>query len=442
MIKLNFKIETLGECKYKSPLNLSSVKGDMIADFVDDKARLLYHNEILSDLITTGLDIDAVLELAGPRENIYFDPATTKAGIVTCGGLCPGLNDVIRAVTLTLWNNYGLREIYGFQYGYKGLISEYGIETIQLTPDIVKDIHTKGGTMLGSSRGNGDRKAEMVDTIEKYGLNVLFTLGGDGTQKGALELSREVRKRGLNCVIVGIPKTIDNDLSYVERTFGFATAVSKACESVSSAHTEACAAEGGIGLVKVMGRESGFIAAATALAMNDVDFVLIPEVGFDLDGDKGFLAALKAKIMDNGHAVVLAAEGAGQDIAASQGTDASGNKILGDIGIILKARISQYMKAQGIDYTVKYIDPSYIIRSTPAIPVDSIYCARLGANAAHAAMSGKTGMLVSMIQDRHVHVPIELCVQKRNIVDLDGPLWRDVVLATGQPYIMKNDVQD
>ena len=440
MSTLNFTIDSLGECKYDSPLNLSKIKGDSIADFVGTYARLIYHNEIQSDQLNTAFDNNAVLELAGPREKIYFAPAKTKAGIVTCGGLCPGLNDVIRAVVLTLWNNYGVRDIFGFQFGYKGLIEEYGIDPLKLNPNVVKDIHNQGGTMLGSSRGNGDRKAEMVDTIEKYGLNILFTLGGDGTQKGALDLSREVRKRGLDCVVVGIPKTIDNDLSYVERTFGFATAVSKACESVASAHTEACGAPGGIGLVKVMGRESGFIAAAAALAMNDVDFVLIPEVDFDLEGKNGLLAALKAKLAERGHALILVAEGAGQDIATSVGTDASGNKLLGDIGVILKAKIKEYMKAEGIEHTVKYIDPSYIIRSTPAIPVDSIYCARLGANAVHAAMCGKTGMLVSMMQNRHVHVPIELCVQKRNVVDLDGPLWRDVVLATGQPYIMKNKI--
>ncbi len=438
MTKFNFTIDSLGECNYESPLKLSTVKGDLVADFVDDKARLIYQNEIMSDQITTGLKDDAVLELAGPREKLYFDPETTKAGIVTCGGLCPGLNDVIRAVVLTLWDNYGVRYIFGLPFGYKGLIAEYGIEPVVLNPEVVKDIHTKGGTMLGSSRGNGNRTSEMVDTIERLGLNILFTIGGDGTQKGALAISKEVRSRGLNCVVVGIPKTIDNDLSFVERTFGFATAVSKACESISSAHTEACGAQGGIGLVKVMGRESGFIAACTALAMNDVDFVLIPEISFDLEGPNGLLAALKTRLQNNGHAVVLAAEGAGQDMAASEGTDASGNKKLGDIGLILKARISEYMKAEGIDHTVKYIDPSYIIRSTPAIPVDSIYCARLGANAVHAGMSGKTGLLISMMQNRYVHVPIELCVQKRNIVDLDGPLWRDVVLATGQPYILKS----
>ena len=438
MSKLDFTIDTLGDCKVDSPLKLSKVKGDFIADFVDDNARLLYQNEIMSGLVTTGLNNDAALELAGPREKIYFEPSTTKVGIVTCGGLCPGLNDVIRSVVLTMWHNYGVHNIYGFRFGYKGLIEEFGIEPIKLNPHMVNDIHTKGGTMLGSSRGNSDHKEKMVDMIEKYGINILFTLGGDGTQKGALELNKIIRKRGLNCVVVGIPKTIDNDLSFVERTFGFATAVSKACESVASAHNEACSAEGGIGLVKVMGRESGFIAATAALAMNDVDFVLIPEIDFELDGENGLLSALKAKLHNKGHAVILVAEGAGQDIARSKGTDASGNRILGDIGVILKARIKEYLKAKDIIHTVKYIDPSYIIRSTPAIPVDSIYCARLGANAAHAAMCGKTGMLISMIQNRLVHVPIELCVQKRNIVDLDGPLWRDVVLATGQPYIMKN----
>lgn len=436
MAKLDFTIDSLGTPTIPSPLKLSYKKNDKIADFVSDNDKIYYHCETDVDRITPYSDDMATIELAGPRSKIYFEPEKVRAAIITCGGLCPGLNNVIRAVLMTLWHNYGVRDILGIRFGYRGLLSQYNLEPIVMTPATVKDIHHKGGTILGSSRGHGDKIVEMADTLEKLGVNMLFTIGGDGTQKGALAISNELKNRGSNCSVIGIPKTIDNDLSFVERTFGFATAVSRAVDSVSSAHTEAEDAINGIGLVKLMGRESGFIAAATALAMTDVNFVLIPEMPFKLEGPNGLLAALKDRLARRGHAVIVVAEGAGQDLIQAEGTDASGNKKLGDIGLLLKDKISEHLKNAKIDHSIKYIDPSYIIRATNTTPSDSIYCAQLGANAAHAAMAGKTGLLISSIHNRLVHIPISLSVQKRNVVDLDGPLWRDVILATGQPYVL------
>ena len=436
MSNLDFTIDTLGPATIPSPLKLSYKKNDKIADFVSNNDKIYYHCETDVDRISPYSDDMATIELAGPRSKIYFDPRKVRAAIVTCGGLCPGLNNVIRAVLMTLWHNYGVRDILGIRFGYRGLLPQYNLEPMILTPSIVKDIHHKGGTILGSSRGHGDKTVEMADTLEKLGINMLFTIGGDGTQKGALAISDELKSRGSNCSVIGIPKTIDNDLSFVERTFGFATAVSQAVESVSGAHTEAEDAINGIGLVKLMGRESGFIAAATALAMTDVNFVLIPEMPFALEGPNGLLSALKDRLARRGHAVIVVAEGAGQDLIQAEGTDASGNKKLGDIGLLLKDKIGEHLKNANIDHSIKYIDPSYIIRSTNTTPSDSIYCAQLGANAAHAGMAGKTGLLISSIHNRLVHVPISLSVEKRNVVDLDGPLWRDVILATGQPYIL------
>lgn len=380
-----------------------------------------------------------MVEKAGPREFIYFEPSKVHAAIVTCGGLCPGLNDVIRAIVMTLWHQYGVRLISGIRFGYQGLLPENGYDTIALNPDVVGEIHRMGGTILGSARGGGNETAKLVDTIERMNLSMLFTIGGDGTQRGAAALAEEIARRNLKTAIVGIPKTIDNDLSFIQKTFGFETAVGKAVEAVAGAHVEAHDAINGVGIVKVMGRESGYIAAHTALGNNDVNYVLVPEVPFDLDGGKGLLAHLKERLAKRNHAVFVVAEGAGQEhLKASAEMDASGNKKLSDIGLFLKERIKIFFKEQGIKINLKYIDPSYIIRSTPANPNDSIYCNRLGTNAAHAAMAGKTKVLMSLINNTFVHVPTDLAVQKRNCIDPESPLWRDVIQATGQPPLFRN----
>jgi 6-phosphofructokinase 1 len=362
-----------------------------------------------------------------------------RAAIVTCGGLCPGLNDVIRAIVMGLWHNYGVRTIYGIRYGYRGLLPDLQVKPIELTPEKVLHIHRQGGTMLGSSRGGGTRTAEMVEMLARMNVNVLFTIGGDGTQHGADLIALEAMRRGMKLSVVGVPKTIDNDFSFVERSFGFETAVEWAVDAVSSAHVEAQGAVDGIGLVKVMGRESGFIAVHTALAMNDVNFLLIPEVPFDLDGPQGFLACLERRLDSRGHAVILAAEGAGQELMGETGsTDQSGNLKLSDIGLFLKQKIVEYFKRKGRDVGLRYIDPSYMIRSAPATANDSLYCLRLGVNAVHAAMSGRTRMIIGMLHNQMVHIPMSLAVSKRNKIDPESALWRDALDATGQPPLMKN----
>ncbi len=439
MAKLDFTIDVVDETTNASPLRLSKEKGDYQADYVRDSQRVIYGIEGDMHVLTQGGDPRAMLELAGPRERIAFDPAHVHAAIVTCGGLCPGLNDVIRALVMCLHYHYGVKRISGVRYGYRGFLPEFGLAPLELTPDLVGDIHRKGGSLLGSSRGYGDRTGDIVDALERQGINMLFAIGGDGTQKGALDISTELQRRGLKTAIVGIPKTIDNDLSFVQRSFGFETSVSMAVQAVKGAHVEAEGAINGIGIVKVMGRQSGFIAAHTALAINDVNFVLIPEVPFDLEGDNGLLGHLKTRLSKRQHAVILVAEGAGQDLLQdANGTDRSGNKKLADVGPYIKQRVSQYFKQQNTEVNIKYIDPSYIIRSAPANANDSVYCARLGGNAVHAAMSGRTGLIISLLHDRFVHVPIRLAVTTRNCVDPDGKLWRDVVEATGQAQLMKN----
>ena len=339
---------------------------------------------------------------------------------------------------MTLWYRYGIKQISGFRYGYRGLLSRFNLLVMELTPDVVTKIHRLGGTILGASRGYGDCVGEIVDTLERLNINMLFTIGGDGTQKGALDVSEEAEKRGLKISVIGIPKTIDNDLSFVQKSFGFQTAVSRAVEAVDCAHVEAHDAVNGIGIVKVMGRESGFIAAHTAMALNDVNYVLIPEVRFDLDGENGLLSNLERRLEQRNHAMILVAEGAGQEYMEDSGaSDASGNVQLNDIGIYLKERISEYFKKKGIEVNMKYIDPSYMIRGAPANSNDSTYCARLGAHSVHAAMAGKTGMIISLIHSQFVHVPIRLAISGRKRINPHKELWRDVMEATGQPLLLQ-----
>jgi len=430
-----FDIATLGTPKIPSPIPYSHIRGDDIANYVSDDERVIY--EVAAAEPTAAVDDQGLLEKAGPRQKIYFNPGHVHAGIVTCGGLCPGLNDVIRAITRCLWYRYGVRRITGIRFGYRGLLPESAGPTVELTPELVDDIHKIGGTVLGSSRGGGDRTEDIVDAIERLNLTMLFTIGGDGTQKGALAISREIERRGLKISVVGIPKTIDNDFSFLERSFGFETAVSEATKAVFAAHTEAHSAVNGIGLVRLMGRESGFIAAHTALASHEANFVLIPEVPFALEGEKGLLQLLEQRLERRGHAVIIVAEGAGQDLLPkSEAQDASGNKKLGDVGVFLKHAIGDHFASLGKPFALKYIDPSYIIRSAVAVPTDSVYCSRLGNNAVHAAMAGKTALIVGMVNDHFVHIPIEVAVSERKRVEPEGDLWRDVLEATHQPIRM------
>ena len=438
----DFTVETLGPCKIPSPIQLSKNRGDRMANFVTDN-EFIYYN-IASYEYDQNKDFKEQceknkMEKAGPRENIYFNPAHVNAGICTCGGLCPGLNDVIRAVVRCLYTRYGVRRIRGIRFGFKGFFPENNFDTIDLTPAVVDEIHKTGGSFLGTSRGGGDRIIDIVDAVEALNMNMLFIVGGDGTQRGALEVAEEIEKRGLKISVIGIPKTVDNDLLFIQRSFGFDTAVMKATEAVAAAHMEAHSHINGIGLIKLMGRESGFIAASTALACHEANFCLIPEVPFDLDGERGFLKALEDRLQSRHHAVVIVAEGAGQELLQASGEcDASGNTKLADIGVFLKDKITEYFKERKIHINLKYIDPSYQIRSSQTSASDSIYCERLGNNAVHAAMAGKTKIVIGLVHDKYVHIPTRLVVAKRNKVDPEGSLWRDVIDATGQPTVMKN----
>jgi 6-phosphofructokinase 1 len=423
----DFTIRRLGPCRIPNPM-----KG---ARFINDDAHVLYHSTLreLREFLDKGSE-PPHFEMAGPREKIYFDPSKLKAGIVTCGGLCPGLNDVIRSIVLSLFHLYGVRTLFGFRYGFEGLTYTYGHPPLELTPESVADIHTRGGTILGSSRGPQD-VSEMVDTLDRMNVGLLFAIGGDGTLKGAQAICEEIESRGLKIAVIGVPKTIDNDILYVQQSFGFDTAVTETRTAIYSAHSEATGARNGIGLVKLMGRQAGFIAAFATLANSDVNFCLVPEAPFSLEA---FLNALERRLDLRGHAVIVVGEGAGQDLMSGTGDrDASGNVRLGDVGLFLKGRINAHFREKGWDVSLKYIDPSYTIRSMPANARDSAFCLLLGHNAVHAGMSGRTGMLVGHWKEQGTHVPLPLASSGRKQIDPQGRLWATVLASTGQPKEMR-----
>jgi 6-phosphofructokinase 1 len=420
---LDFSIARLGDCRIPSPMSGSR--------FVTDEERVLYPST-LSDL-TRFRDLGGecpAMECGGPRERLFFDPSSLTCGIVTCGGLCPGVNDVIRAIVLSLHHHYGVETIYGFRFGFAGLVEGNGHEPLRLTPDAVNRIHDMGGSVLGSSRGPQD-PAAMVDGLRRLGVSVLFAIGGDGTLRGAHAINEEAWRRGEKISVIGVPKTIDNDVSFVQKTFGFETAVTEARRATYAANTEAEAAGNGVGLVKLMGRDSGFIAAYSVLVDGQVNFCLVPEVPFTLEG---FLAALRRRLERRGHAVIVVAEGAGQELMAGhEERDASGNVKHRDIGVFLRNAILRSFNESGTSINLKYIDPSYAIRSARATAHDSAFCLLLGHNAVHAGMSGRTDMVVGFWNHQFTHVPIALAVSARKRIDPEGTLWSSVLASTGQP---------
>ena len=432
IVASDLAIRVLGPCRYPSPLS-NRLSHEMVS-FVGHADHVLLDDR-LSSLAGGSLGPDrAAFELAGPRNRVFHDVTRLKAGIVTCGGLCPGLNNVIRGLVMELTRGYGVREVLGFKYGYEGLVSRES--PVRLTPQSVSEIHWRGGTVLGSSRGNHD-PAAIVDRLCREGVGVLFVIGGDGTQRAAMAIVAEIVRRGLPIGVIGVPKTIDNDIHFIDRSFGFETAYTAAVEVLRSAQVEATGARNGIGLVKVMGRHSGFIACYAAVASTEVDAVLIPEVPLVLEGPRGLFSYLERKLAAQGHALVVVAEGAGQQLLVGSdrltGTDPSGNARLGDIGGVLSERIRAHSTAHRLGITLKYLDPSYHLRSVPASPTDSLYCWNLARNAVHAAMAGNTEMLVGRWHGRFVHVPMPLATRYRKRVDTNSELWSSVIEATGQP---------
>ena len=430
---VDLAVRELGEARFASPMAGQLDGRRSSVHWVDDTDRVLLDDtRAMAGARQVPIGDLPAFEPAGPRSRLYFDPFTTRAGIVTCGGLCPGLNNVVRGLVLELNDRYGVREVTGFTNGYRGLTAAGAKEAIALSRDAVHDIQNRGGTILGTSRGAQD-PGEMVDTLVAHGISLLFVIGGDGSLRGAQAISDTAIARGVELAVVGIPKTIDNDIPFIDRSFGFQTAFARAAESIRSASTEAMSTSHGVGLVKLMGRHSGFIACYAALAHHDVDFVVIPEVPFRFEGENGLLSLLRRRVEQRDHAVVVVAEGAGQNLLQSSGTDPSGNAKLADIGTLVRDRIVGHFEREGIELSLRYVDPGYAIRSVAANGYDAVYCLRLAQTAVHAAMAGRTGMVVGQWHGRFVHVPIPLATGGRNQVDPDGDLWMAGLESTGQP---------
>ncbi|MFH1152576.1 MAG: ATP-dependent 6-phosphofructokinase [Pseudomonadota bacterium] len=433
MEDINTFIETIGEAKIPSPLG-TRIKGGYATRFLSDQDRILVDvsNEIIAKHFRDNT-IPPSFDQAGPREKIYFDPSKLKCAIATCGGLCPGLNDIIRSVVLELYHCYGVRNIYGVRYGLEGFIPEYGHDMMDLKPESVSNILDMGGTILGSSRGTQSIET-IVDCLERMNIGILFMVGGDGTLVASKKIADEITRRQQKISVIVIPKTIDNDIYLVSRSFGFDTAVDIATNAIKGAHNEAEGYPNGIGLIKLMGRHSGFLAATAALAQQDANFVLIPEIDIELYGTSGLLAAIEKRLNERRHAVIVVAEGAGQKFFENMETefDASGNIKLKDIGVFLKEKIIDYFSHKGTPISIKYIDPSYMIRSLPANANDSVFCGFLGRDAVHAGMAGKTKLLISHWNNHYVHIPMDASAGKRKYVDPKGKLWQSVLEATGQ----------
>ncbi len=444
LTQADLAVPILGPAIRPSPLTLSTVADDQIADFVPDDARVAMTVETTASAAHVP---PLLFEKAGPRSHLFFDPAEVRAGIVTCGGLSPGINNVVRAMVLELHYKYGVRSILGYRYGFEGLDPRVGVEPRYLGPDDVRSAHTLGGSFLGLSRGQQDVGA-MVDTLSRDRIDMLFVIGGDGTLRGAAAIDAELRRRGASVAVVGVPKTIDNDVAYVDKTFGFETAVEVARMAIDGAHAEALSARNGVAIVKLMGRESGFVAAAATTASAEVNFCLVPEVSFELDGPGGLLAALETRLRERAHAVIVVAEGCGASLVNAGGhdfgrqveRDASGNVRYAaegaDIGPRLRDAIAGHFHRIGTPITVKYIDPSYMIRSVPANASDSIFCDTLGRNAVHAAMAGKTSIAIGRWHRVFTHVPLAVATSFRKRIDPDRTTWLAVTETTGQPRLV------
>ena len=425
--QFDFTVERLGPSRIPSPLQLEPHL------FVDEGDRTIVDCDLQSLSQVDSLKDVASMETAGPRSVIFHPHYLSRAAIVTCGGLCPGLNSVIKGIVETLHSEYGVREIYGIPYGYAGLANPQEHPPKLLDPDGVDTIHMEGGSILGTSRGSQD-VSTIVQNLMNMRINMLFAIGGDGTLKGAQAIHEEAKRRNLEISVVGVPKTVDNDIKFIGRSFGFETAVYQSTQVITAAHMEARSTFNGLGIVKLMGCDSGFISAYATLANPVVNFCLVPEHNVTLDGPKGLLKALERRFRKKSHAVITVAEGYGQHLFKDlpEKRDASGNLLKHDVGVYLCERFKSDFHDLGIPIGLKYFDPNYSIRSVPASGTDQILCHQLAEYAVHAAMSGRTNMVTGFWNGNFVNVPIPVATHERQKIDVNGPIWKSVMACTGK----------
>ncbi|KAF8407119.1 hypothetical protein HHK36_006244 [Tetracentron sinense] len=302
-----------------------------------------------------------------------------------------------------------------------------------------------GGTIIGTSRGGHDT-IKIVDSIQDRGINQVYIIGGDGTQKGACVIYEEIKRRGLKVAVAGIPKTIDNDIPVIDKSFGFDTAVEEAQRAINAAHVEAESIENGVGVVKLMGRYSGFIAMHATLANRDVDCCLIPESPFYLEGAGGLFEYIGKRLKENGHVVIVMAEGAGQDLLSESMRsmdqhDASGNKQLQDVGLWMSEKIKDHFTRLKMVINLKYIDPTYMIRAIKSNASDNVYCTLLAQSTVHGAMAGYTGFIAGPVNGRHAYIPFHRVTETQNMVVITDRMWARLLSSTNQPsFLSSNDV--
>lgn len=475
-------------------ISVSSGRHQIATERLQYSAYVHHHEGILANVVTDPEAERTVMAYprGGPRTELHFeDPTAIRAcasaaparralaprsarsadppprtpaalGIVTCGGLCPGLNNVIREIVYSLHRQYGCTSVFGIRGGYHGFVDEENPPFLLLPLDSdaqhyqnteghvaltingvektlealsVMQIHHEGGTVIASARGGHDTQA-ICTFLAVNNIQQLYVVGGDGTQRGALKIANAAKQLNLDCTVAGIPKTIDNDVAYLDRSFGFESAVEQAVQAVRAATVEArCNKPNGIGVVKLMGRSAGFIASQAALSAGDVDLCLVPECPLVLQGPTGCLPHLHRCVKEKGYGVVVVAEGAGEDVLGkSAEMDAGGNRKLPPIGEFMKTQINSYFKEQGDAATVKYIDPSYMVRSGPANAADSMLCLRLAQNAVHGSMSGMTGFITGVVHNRIVYLPMDMVVAKSpTSMNPFGHTWERVLSYTLQP---------
>ena len=412
-----------GGCRYTNPDGTCSVQ--------EEDSTLSAHVRLLPELPASW----AVR--AGPRDTIYFDPSAITAGIVTVGGLCPGVNHILQALVVAL-TAYGVRDIRGIRYGLRGFF-ETDYPPVPLSVESVDQIHLNGGTVLGTSRG-GSNVPRIVDAIQLMKLDQVYLVGGNGGNAAADAIHRECKARGYPCAVVGLPKSIDNDILLIDSCFGFSTATNEAQRAIMAASVEARSAHNGIGLVKLMGRSSGFLAAQASVGAGVVDVCLLPEVTFDL---QQVLSYVFDVLKRRGHAVIVVAEGAAQDTMRAElqasglevpdERDPSGNPLLLDVGKWLRDKLKAAAHERQTQIDLKYLSPAYMIRSVVADSGDAVYCRMLGHSAVHGAMAGFSGITAGVCSKHYVLLPSHEVVRTTRRLDPRGRLYRMMRAALGQP---------
>ncbi len=356
---------------------------------------------------------------------------------MSCGGLCPGINVVIRELVMALRYNYGVAEIYGIKWGFFGFTKKDC--WVKLNPEDVKEIHLLGGTVLGTSRSGFDGE-EISKHLIKNNVNMVFFIGGDGTHRGIKELSKILKEKKKKIVLVGIPKSIDNDMPIIDKSFGLESAIQESVRTIRAANVEANCNLNGIGLVKLFGRSSGFVAMLSTLAARDVNICLIPEIPFNLYGENGLLDFIFQRIQIKEHCVIVVSDGARFSVKDYKTTN---GKPVEDIGIVIKKEIIKKSEELGIEVNLKYMDPTYVVRAVPANEYDCNLCAKLAESAVHCAFAGFTNFSVGMINNKPCMIPLEkMCGKSERKVEFNSDDYLMLLASTGQPSFYPQDITD